>query len=332
MNARFFHRFNQHKVPTLTAVILLLLWGVFTLGSPETFLHTRIYTSFMSTIPFTAMLAFGLTLLVIAREIDMSFPAVVALGGFVFSAVFQSTQSVGLALICALFAGISCGVLNGILVVYFKIPSIIATIGTQFFLGGLTTVLADGIALSIPEIRETWLHTLFVGRIADVIPAQVLWGLLLLGLLWLLLSRHVFGDNLNFIGDNPNAAKVMGVPVERTQLILFMLMGAISALVGIFVSLEMSSWWPNQGQGYMLLVFASVFIGGTSVLGGKGTLMGTLFGACIIGILEAGIISAGLAGFWTRLIYGVTILLSLVVHSMMLKQNKGSWRKLVSKN
>ena len=110
---------------------------------------------------------------------------------------------------------------------------------------------------------------------------------------------------------------------------LFMLMGAVSALVGVFVSLEMSSWWPNQGQGYMLLVFASVFIGGTSVLGGRGTLIGTLFGACIIGILEAGIISAGLAGFWTRLIYGVTILASLMVHSMMLKQHMGSWRRLL---
>lgn len=320
---------TQHKIPTLTAVILFVLWGIFTLSSPETFLHFRIYTSFMSTIPFTAMLAFGLTLLVIAREIDMSFPAVVALGGYVFAAIFQATQSEILALVCAILAGLACGLLNGMLVVYFKIPSIIATIGTQFFLGGLTTVLADGIALSIPDIRHTWLHSLFVGRIAEIIPAQVLWALVMLLILWLVLSRHIFGDNINFIGDNPNAAKVMGVPVAKTQFMLFMIVGAISALVGVFVSLEMSSWWPNQGQGYMLLVFASVFIGGTSVLGGKGTLMGTFFGACIIGILEAGIISAGLAGFWTRLIYGVTILVSLIIHAILLKQDGSLFKKRI---
>lgn len=329
MNTDISRFFNTHKVPTITAAILVILWGLFTLGSPETFLHGRIYTSFMSTIPFTAMLAFGLTLLIIAREIDMSFPAVVALGGYVFASTYAASQSVGLALFVAILAGVLCGVLNGLLVVFFRIPSIIATIGTQFFLGGLTTVLADGIALSIPEVRDTWLHTLFVGRIADVIPAQVLWGILLLFSLWLLLAKHIFGDNINFIGDNPHAAKAMGVPVERSQFMLFMLMGGISAFVGVFVSLEMSSWWPNQGQGYMLLVFASVFIGGTSVLGGRGTLLGTFFGACIIGILEAGIISAGLAGFWTRLVYGIIIIASLIIHSILLKQHKGAWRRLM---
>ncbi|OZS44459.1 ABC transporter permease [Photobacterium sanguinicancri] len=322
--------FARHRIPTLTALILIMLWLMFTYLSPQTFLHLRIYTSFMSTIPFTAMLAFALTLLIIAREIDMSFPSVVALGGYVFAALFKATQSPFIALMGAITAGVLCGMLNGCLVVIFRIPSIITTIGTQFFLGGLTTVLADGIAISMPEIRQTNLHPLMVGRIADVIPAQMLWACALLLVLWLILAWHVFGDNVNFIGDNPKAAEMMGVPVERTRMLLFMQMGAISALVGAFVSIEMSSWWPNQGQGYMLLVFASVFIGGTSVLGGRGTLMGTLFGACIIGILEAGIISAGLAGFWTRLIYGVIILLSLVVHSILLKQHSGSLSRLFS--
>ncbi|MGF1787298.1 ABC transporter permease [Photobacterium swingsii] len=322
--------FARHRIPTLTALILVILWSLFTYLSPQTFLHLRIYTSFMSTIPFTAMLAFALTLLIIAREIDMSFPSVVALGGYVFASLFKATQSPLIALAGAIAVGTLCGVLNGCLVVIFRIPSIITTIGTQFFLGGLTTVLADGIAISMPEIRQTGLHSIMVGRIVDVIPAQMLWACVLLLVLWLILAWHVFGDNVNFIGDNPKAAEMMGVPVERTRMLLFMQMGAISALVGAFVSIEMSSWWPNQGQGYMLLVFASVFIGGTSVLGGRGTLMGTLFGACIIGILEAGIISAGLAGFWTRLIYGVIILLSLVIHSILLKQHTGSFSRLFS--
>lgn len=112
----------------------------------------------------------------------------------------------------------------------------------------------------------------------------------------------------------------MGVPVSATRFWLFIVMGILSALVGVLLSVEMSSWWPNQGQGYMLLVFASVFIGGTSVLGGRGSLMGSLFGACIIGMLEAGIISAGLDGFWTRLVYGVIILAALVVHGSLLQR------------
>ncbi|ABZ76984.1 Monosaccharide-transporting ATPase [Shewanella halifaxensis HAW-EB4] len=320
--------FMQHRAPVLTAIMLVGIWLLFTIYSPQTFLHGRIYTSFMSTIPFTAILAFGLTLLVIAREIDMSFPAVVALGGFVFGVIFEATLSPSIAFIAAISAGVACGLLNGLLVVCFRIPSIIVTIGTQFFIGGLTTVLADGLALSLPVLRETWLHGLMVGRIAGVVPAQAVWCLVIGAAFWLILSRHTFGDSVNFTGDNPKAASLMGVPVERTRVLLFIIMGALSALVGVFITLEMSSWWPNQGQGYMLLVFASVFIGGTSVLGGRGTLVGTLFGACIIGILEAGIISGGLAGFWTRLVYGIIIIASLVTHSVLLKQHKGAWRQL----
>lgn len=321
--------FIRHRAPIITSLMLVGLWLLFTVYSPQTFTHMRIYTSFMSTIPFTAMLAFCLTLLVIAREIDMSFPSVIALGGYVFAAIFQATQSPLLAFAAAAIVGMLCGVLNGLLVVWFNIPSIIATIGSQFFIGGLTTVIADGLALSLPEVRDTWFHAMMVGRIADVIPAQAVWCIVILAFLWLILSRHVLGDNINFIGDNPKAAEMMGVPVARTRLLLFVLMGLMSAIVGVFVSLEMSSWWPNQGQGYMLLVFASVFIGGTSVLGGRGTLLGTFFGACIIGILEAGIISAGLAGFWTRLVYGIIIIASLIIHSILLKQHKGTWRRLM---
>ncbi|MGY3853090.1 ABC transporter permease [Aeromonas aquatilis] len=315
-----------HRAPLLTGLILLLLWGLFASISPVTFFHGRIYTSLLSTIPLTILLALGMTLLIIAREIDMSFPAIIALGGFIFAWLFQHTGSPLLALLGAMAGGLLCGLLNALLIVQFQIPSIIATIGTQFFIGGLTTVLADGLALSLPEIRDTLLHTLLTGRVWEWLPAQALWSLLVALLLWLLLAHHELGDNINFIGDNPEAARLMGVPVNRMRLGLFMLMGLLAALVGVLISVEMSSWWPNQGQGYMLLVFASVFIGGTSVLGGRGTLLGSLFGACIIGMLEAGIISAGLDGFWTRLVYGVMILAALMIHGSLLQLQQGRWR------
>lgn len=312
--------FSRHRAPLLTGLILLLLWLLFAVISTVTFLHARIYTSLLSTIPLTVLLALGMTLLIIAREIDLSFPSVVALGGFVFAWLYQHTGSGLLALIGALFSGLLCGLLNGLLVVRLNIPSIIATIGTQFFLGGLSTVLANGLAISLPTLRDDGLATLLVGRLGDWLPAQSLWGLLATLVMWLYLARHRFGDQINFIGDNPESARLMGVPVNATHFWLFMVMGILSALVGVLLSVEMSSWWPNQGQGYMLLVFASVFIGGTSVLGGRGSLIGSLFGACIIGMLEAGIISAGLDGFWTRLVYGVIILLALVTHGALLQR------------
>ncbi len=99
-------------------------------------------------------------------------------------------------------------------------------------------------------------------------------------------------------------------------------MGTLSALVSVMVCLEMANWWPTQGEGYLLLVFAAIFIGGTSVFGGKGTVFGTLIGAIIIGIIEAGIISAGLSGFWTRLVHGFIIVASVSVYATVFKTGR----------
>ena len=96
----------------------------------------------------------------------------------------------------------------------------------------------------------------------------------------------------------------------------------ITGLSGAMVCMEMASWWPTQGEGYMLLVFAAVFVGGTSVFGGQGTIYGTLVGAIIIGMIEAGIISSGLSGLWTRMVYGIVIIVSVSAHAFLTKYAK----------
>lgn len=303
--------------PLQTGVLLILgcLLGLFALLSPQTFLSMRIYTAFMSTIPFTAILAMALTCLIIAGEMDLSFPSVMALSGFVFAWVCAHTGLVWVALAAALAAGGAAGTINGVVVARIGVPAIIGTIGMQFFWRGLTTLLASGLAINLVSIRETGLHTIMAGRIGGVVPVQALWCLGIAVLFWLLLNRHVFGDHLRFIGDDGETARMMGIPTIRTRVLLFGIMGLASAWVAVMVCLEMANWWPTQGEGYLLIVFASVFIGGTSVFGGEGTIFGTLVGACIIGIIEAGIISAGLSGFWTRLVYGLIIVISVSVYA-----------------
>ena len=313
------HRYGpQLGVTALLAALLL----TFVFASPQTFLRPEIYMAFLATIPFTALLAMGVTFCVAAGEMDLSFPSLMAISGLAFAAVFKATGNAGLGLTAAMATGILAGLLNAVLVVSIGVPSIIATIGTQFFWRGATVVLANGLALSLVEVRGTWTHRMFAGRAFDILPVQSLWCLGLAVLFWFLLNRHVFGDAVLFVGDNFKAARMMGVPVNRARYALFMFMGAISALVSVMICLEMANWWPTQGEGYLLLVFASVFIGGTSVFGGKATIYGTVVGAAIIGIIEAGIIAAGLAGFWTRLVYGMIIIISVSVHAWMLKTTR----------
>ncbi len=313
---------RQYRFQMGTFGLLLVLWATFLVLSPATFGSLRIYTSFMTSIPFPAILALMLTFLIVSGEMDMSFPAIMAFSGYLFAVVFTATGSSLTALVAALLGGSMAGMINGLLIVRLGVPSIIATIGTQFFWYGLTTVLADGIAISLIDVRATWLHDLLVGRLFGWLPMQAIWCLVLTVLAWLMLQRHTFGDNVRFIGDDINTAKMMGIPTDRTRILLFTLMGLTSALVGVMVCLEMANWWPTQGEGYLLLVFASIFIGGTSVFGGTGTLFGTLIGAIVIGMIESGIIAVGLSGFWTRMVYGLIIVVSVSVYAFLMKTHR----------
>ncbi len=314
MNAHF------HAYRSQYGILLLLcgLLGLFIYASPQTFLNQRIYVAFMSTIPVPTLLALGLTLLIIAGEMDLSFPPLMVISGLAFAKAFQATANPFFGLLAALAVGAAAGLLNGVIVVHIGVPAIIATIGTQFFWRGAATLLADGLALNLTELRGTTLHAIAVGRLWGWIPMQTIWSLLLAILFGLILNRHIFGDDLRFIGDHSRSAEMMGVRTRSVRVGLFVLMGIISALASVMVCFEMANWWPTQGEGYLLIVFAAVFLGGTSVFGGEGTIFGTVIGSIIIGILEAGIISAGLSGYWTRLVHGLVIVLSVSVYAAVL--------------
>ncbi len=300
-------------------LLLLGLLALFMILSPQTFLSKRIYIAFMSTIPFPALLGLGLTMLIVSGDLDLSFPSIMVISGLGFSTVFQNTGSPLLGFVCAIGIGFFAGLCNGLIVVTIGVPAIIATIGTQFFWRGAATLLSDGLAINLTDIRDTLFHHLVVGRLFDLIPMQAIWCLLFAVFFWLLLNHHTFGDDVMFIGDNINTAKMMGVQTDFVRIGLFCIMGMVSAVVSVMICLEMANWWPTQGEGYMLLVFAAIFLGGTSVFGGQGTIFGTIIGSIIIGILEAGIISAGLSGYWTRLTHGLVIVISVSIYAMVFK-------------
>lgn len=312
-------RFRFQAVITL---LLAGLLGLFTIASPSSFLGWSMYESFLSTIPFFAIPAVGMTLVVACGEMDMCFPSTMAVSGFTFAWTWAASGSVVLGAVVALAVGTAIGVINGLIVVKIGVPSIIATIGTQFFFRGLVMLLSGGLARDLAPVRETPWGQLFVGRIVGVFPAQALWGLGVAVLLFFILNRHVFGDSVRFIGDNAETARKMGLPVDRTRIGVFALMGLLCALASVMACAEMRSWWPTQGEGYLLLVFASVFIGGTSVFGGTGSIYGTVIGAITIGSMEAGIISAGLSGFWTRTLYGVVIVASVSFQAVMARVHR----------
>jgi simple sugar transport system permease protein len=312
--ARFARRSGLQIGIVLVAVIV---WVLFLIGSPQTFLAFPIYQAFMSTTPFFAMMALPLTLVIIAAEIDLSFPSVMAFGMTIFTLILRATNSLTLAFVGCLLAGLLAGVVNGLLVVRIGIPSLVATIGTQFFWRGVVLVITGGNGRSLVSAQGSLLYGTLVGRLGGRIPAQMLWTIIVAFVMWLFLNRHRFGAHVYLIGDNVESAKLMGVNAARTKLLVFAIMGVAAAFAGLVVSLEVLYFWPTMGEGYLLSTLSSVFLGGTSVFGGTGTVFGTFVASFIIGAINAGIVAAGLAGFWTQLIYGLIIVASVSMHAVL---------------
>lgn len=300
--------------------VFFAMWIFFIIMAPDTFLNWQIYFAFMSTIPFFAIMAMPLTMVVIAGEIDLSFPSIMAMGMISFMMVHNATGSVGLAFIAALLSGLFIGWLNGIIVVQFGIPSLVATLGTQFFWRGAVLVLGQGRSGSLAYTKESFLHPALVGKIGGEFPMQMIWLVVIAIATWVLLNRHKFGAHIYLIGDNVDSAKLMGINTGRTRIIAFMLIGVVSAFAGVVASLHVTYFWPSLGDGLLLRTLASVFLGGTSVFGGVGTVLGTFIGAFIIGAIEAATVAIRLTGFWTQLIYGLIIVLSVIMHTYLSKR------------
>jgi simple sugar transport system permease protein len=302
------------------AAVLAMMYGVFLFTAPQVFSGIRIYMSFFQTVPPALVLALGLTFVITAGEIDLSFPAIVAFSGFVFAWAFKQFDSPftpWIGVLLALAAGGLAGYINGVFVAKIHVPSIMATLAAQFFWYGVTVLLAGGLSWNIKGIQNNIIHTILVGRIGGLLPAQVLWALALAIFLWLILNRHKFGEEIMFIGDNPDVARVMGIDVEATKIKLFTMMGVIAGFSALLLTTEMNVFFPTQGQGYLLPVMAAVFIGGTSIAGGYGSIVGTFFGAFIIGSLEAGVVATGIGGYWTQLVSGLVMGASVMLNVLI---------------
>lgn len=312
---------SAHKIQIAITLILIGLYSLFLTGNPDVFLRYDIYRSFMSTMPFFGIMALAMTFVVTLGEMDLSFPSVMGFSTWVFGTVYISSESFLLALLACLCVGVLAGLGNGLLVAKIGIPSIVATIGTMFLWRGAVNMAAEGKGIALVSLRESPLHQVFVGRLFDdALPMQFVWMVAIALFLGLIYRRHRFGSHVLFVGDNAASAAMMGIKVDRVKIACFMLVGGFAALAGVFLTSEVTYFWPSQGDGMLLTTLAAVFIGGTSVFGGKGTLYGTFIGVLIIGSLEAGIVAIGLTGFYVQFLYGLLITLSVTIYALLLRR------------
>ena len=307
-------------LPIIIVFVLLLI--LFMYRAPEVFLAPYIYTTFLSTLPPLILLATGLTFVIGAGEIDLSFPSIIAFSGFVFAVLFKEYDLGWIAVIAGLASGVLVGFLNGVIIAKIGIPSFMTTLGTQFFWAGMATVLSGGKSYALRGAEESSVWRWIVGRpFASAstpwlteLSIQALWTAIIVGFLWFILTRHRFGEHTLFIGDSNDVSRVVGIDVDREKIKIFTLMGFLAACAAIMLTLENKNFFGNQGQGYLLTAIASVLIGGTSIFGGRATIIGTVFGAFIIGMVEAGLVAAGLTGAWVRTVQGLIFLIAIIFY------------------
>jgi simple sugar transport system permease protein len=286
----------------------------FTLANPDVFTNARTYRSVFVTLPVAIFLAVPLVFIITGGDIDLAFPATMGFSAWVFAIAFRDGWDPFIGLFLAVGMGLLLGLCIGILVVYANLSPLVATIGMNFLLRGLIHIGAQGFSIAIPDLRKTFMYSVFTGGADAAIPFQMFWalGFVLLG--WFLYNRHRFGARVHCVGDNPDSSAEMGINVKRVRISLFMFVGVGAALAGVFSVLINFVWWPTTGDGFLLPALASVFVGGTPAWGGVGTLVGGAVGATIVSFIETGVIAAGLTGFYTQFFYGLIIILSLIGH------------------
>lgn len=296
------------------SIFFLIMIIAFMITSPGVFLDFGIYTAVFLSLPLFTIVGLGLVYITVAGEIDLSFPSIIALSGLAFAWTLEQTKlNFGIATIAALLVGSACGYLNALLVTKLGLSSLITTLGMNFALIGLTNILNRGEVRMLSEMDGTFIRQIVVGSWGPI-PAQMFWSLGVALVLGLILHRHKFGIHIHVAGDNPEAGRAMGVNIERTKTLAFVIVGITSAITAMIAILLNSTYFATMGEGYLLPVLAAVFVGGTPVTGGRGTIGGLVIGAATVVFIQVGVVAAGLDGYWTSLGFGLVIVLSLLGH------------------
>lgn len=256
-----------------------------------------------------AIIAVGMTLVIISGGIDLSVGSILALGGIVLAGLLRAEVPVGIAVALALAAGALCGLINGLLITVGRLPPFIATLGMMSVARGAALVFTEGRPISG---FTNGFRVLATGQFAHI-PAPALIMLGVYGAAHFLLTRTKFGLYAYAIGGNEQATHLSGVRVTFHKTAIYVFSGLTSALAAVVLTARLNSAQPIAGIAYELDAIAATVIGGTSLMGGQGNLVGTLIGALIMGVLKNGLNLLGVSSFLQQILIGAVIIAAVLV-------------------
>ncbi|MCG9595480.1 ribose ABC transporter permease [Vibrio sp. Isolate25] len=260
-----------------------------------------------------AIIAVGMTLVILTAGIDLSVGSVLALCGAFAASLIALEVPVLVAVPTALFAGAALGAISGIIIAKGKVQAFIATLVTMTLLRGVTMVYTDGRPISTGFTDTADAFAWFGTGYALGIPVPVWLMVIVFAAAWYLLNHTRFGRYVYALGGNESATRLSGINVDRVKVGVYAICGLLSALAGIIITSRLSSAQPTAGMGYELDAIAAVVLGGTSLMGGKGRIMGTLIGALIIGFLNNALNLLDVSSYYQMIAKAVVILLAVLV-------------------
>lgn len=297
---------NLRDAGTLVGLVLIL--AVFAALNPV-YLTTPNVMNILQQSSINACIALGMTFVIISGGIDLSVGPTAALSAVVAAALMVAGVPLPVALLAAIAVGMLCGLFSGSLIAFAGLQPFIVTLGGLSLFRAMALIFTGGNPIFgiPPEYRA------FVNSDVLSVPVPVLIIATIALALWVLLNRTPFGEYVLAVGGNPEAARVAGVPVARTKIVVYVMSGGLAAVAALILMARLGAADPTMGNLWELDAIAAAAIGGASLMGGKGSVVGTLLGAVILGALRNGLTLMNVQAFYQLLAIGIIIIVAMLI-------------------
>lgn len=315
---KFIHCFKELSRKNESGIFLALILIIVVIGmiNPAIFSKDIIINNFRTT-SFLFIIGIAMTFVLIAGGLDLSVGSTLALGGVMSGLAVTNGIPALLGVLIGIGVGAAIGLMNGLIIVKINIPPLIATLGMMYVVKGIVMIITQGAPVfPLPESFNR------IGQ-GDLfhIPFVVIIAIILAVIAHVTLNKTRFGRAVYAIGGNEETARLSGINVGFTKIWIYIVAGAASGLSGVLMAARLASAQPNSGSGYELLVVTSVIIGGTSLFGGAGSILGTAIGTMFLTIVTSGMVLLQISVYWQNLVVGVIIILAVALDQFRRKRN-----------
>ncbi len=294
-------------IPFIGLILLIVVISIMN----SAFLDLSNLLNLLRQVSINGLIAFGMTFVILTGGIDLSVGSILALSSAFTAILITSGLDPIVALIVGVLGGFLLGVFNGVLVTFGSMAPFIATLATMTIFRGLTLVVTDG--NPITNLGDSYMFQLFGKGYFFGIPVPAVTMIIVFIILAIILQKTTFGRHTYAIGGNEVATKISGIKVNRVKILIYGISGLMSALAGAILTSRLNSAQPTAGTSYELDAIAAVVLGGTSLTGGKGRIVGTFIGVLIIGVLNNGLNLLGVSSFYQQVVKGIVILIAVLI-------------------